>query len=47
MAKRGKHFSSEFKFKVVLETLREESTLAMLLEGQTLSQNPLYLLVLK
>ncbi|HIP03086.1 MAG TPA: transposase [Campylobacterales bacterium] len=28
MAKRGEHFSSEFKFKVVLETLREESTLA-------------------
>ena len=28
MAKRGEHFGSEFKFKVVLETLREESTLA-------------------
>ena len=28
MAKRGEHFSSEFKFKVVLETLREGCTLA-------------------
>lgn len=28
MAKRGEHFSADFKFKVVLETLREESTLA-------------------
>ena len=28
MAKRGEHFSSEFKFKVVLEILREDSTLA-------------------
>ncbi len=26
--KRGEHFSAEFKFKVVLETLQEESTLA-------------------
>ncbi len=28
MAKRGEHFSSDFKFKVVLEALREESTIA-------------------
>ena len=28
MAKRGEHFNPDFKFKVVLEALREESTLA-------------------
>ena len=28
MAKRGEHFKAEFKFKVVLELLREESSLA-------------------
>ena len=28
MAKRGEHFKVEFKFKVVLELLREESSLA-------------------
>jgi len=28
MAKRGESISTEFKFKVVLETLREESSLA-------------------
>ncbi len=28
MAKRGESISAEFKFKVVLETLREESSLA-------------------
>ena len=27
MAKRGEHFGTEFKFKVVLELLREESSL--------------------
>ncbi len=28
MAKRGEHFGAEYKFKVVLELLREESSLA-------------------
>jgi len=28
MAKRGEHFNAEFKFKVVLELLREESSMA-------------------
>jgi len=28
MAKRGEHFSAEFKFKVVIELLKEESSLA-------------------
>lgn len=30
MAKRGEHFSSEFKFKVALEAIREDSTIAQI-----------------